>query len=195
MRTYKNLYRKFCSYNNLFLAYKKARKGKTKKDYVKEFEKNLTENLRQLQRELINKTYKPRPLKRFVIRDPKTRKISKFAFRDRIVHHALVNVLTPIYEKIFIYDSYASRKGKGQHKALERFDYFKRKISRNVKKLSGVRDNNYICGYYLKADIIHYFQEIDHDILINILINIIRKKIKDEDVVWLVNIILKNFDT
>lgn len=182
MQTYNDLYDRLCSYENLFLAYKKARKSKTKKDYVLKFEKNLNDNLKLLQFELINKIYKPKKLKLFIIRDPKTRKICKSKFRDRIVHHAIVNILEPIYEKIFIYDSYVSRKDKGQHKALKRFDEFKRKVSLNGKKLKGIKDNNYICGYCLKADIKKYFDNVDHKILINI----IKKKIKDNNFVWLI---------
>jgi len=87
---------------NLILAWKKARKGKTKKDYVLEFEKNLGDNLRALHYELKNQIYKSKPLKTFILRDPKTRKISKSDFRDRIVHHALVRVIEPIFERIFI---------------------------------------------------------------------------------------------
>ena len=186
MQTYNNLYNRLCSYENLLLAYKKARKSKTKKDYVLKFEKNLNDNLKLLQFELINKIYKPKKLKLFIIRDPKTRKICKSKFRDRIVHHAIVNILEPIYEKIFIYDSYASRKDKGQHKALKRFDEFKRKVSLNGKKLKGIKDNNYICGYCLKADIKKYFDNVDHKILINI----IKKKIKDNNFVWLIGQII-----
>lgn len=189
MKTYKNLYKKLYSFENLILAYKKARKGKTKKNYVIEFEKNLNKNLRNLQQELIKKTYNPKPLKKFVIRDPKTRKIYKSVFRDRIVHHAIINILEPIFEKIFVYDSYASRKNKGQHKALQRFDYFKRKVSNNGKKLDGIDDNNYVCGYVLKADIVHYFDTVDH----NILIDIIKGKVKDDNVIWLIEKIFKNY--
>jgi len=188
MNTYNKLYSKLCSYENLLLAYKKARKGKTKRNYVIKFENNLDFNLKLLQFELVNKIYGPRKLKLFIIRDPKTRKICKSSFRDRIVHHAIVNILEPIYEKIFIYDSYASRKDKGQHKALERFDYFKRKVSLNGKKLKGVKDRNYIFGYCLKADIKKYFDNVDHEILINIL----KEKIKDEDFIWLIKQILDN---
>ena len=188
MQTYNNLYSKLCSYNNLLLAFKKARKGKSKKDYVIKFEENLETNLRIIQFELINKIYKPKRLKLFIIRDPKTRKICKSSFRDRIVHHAIVNILEPIYEKIFIYDSYASRKYKGQHKALIRFDKFKRKVSLNGKKLEGIKDNNYVCDYCLKADIKHYFDNVDHEILINI----IKEKIKDDDLIGLIEQILNN---
>jgi len=188
MQTYNNLYNKLCSYNNLLLAFKKAKKGKTKKDYVIKFEENLENNLKILEFELVNKIYKPRKLKLFIVRDPKTRKICKSSFRDRIVHHAIVNILEPIYEKIFIYDSYASRKNKGQHKALERFDYFKRKVSKNGKKLNGIKDKNYVCGYCLKADIKKYFDNVDH----NVLINIIKEKIKDDNFIWLIQKILSN---
>ena len=131
MKTYKNLYPKICSSDNLELAYRKARKNKSSMPYVVEFEKDLEKNLMQLKRELETFTYKQKPLRKFIIRDPKTRKIHSSAFRDRIVHHALVNILEPIFDKIFIYDSYASRLNKGTHKAIERFDKFKRQISKN----------------------------------------------------------------
>ena len=94
-----NLYSKVYEWKNLVLAWKKARKDKTNKRYVKRFEANLRENLLKLQQELINKTYKPAPLKNFILRDPKTRKISKSSFRDRIVHHAICNIMVPIFQK------------------------------------------------------------------------------------------------
>src|SRR3989344_1106530 len=93
MKTYANLYPKIYSMKNLILAWKKARKGKTKKDYVIEFEKNLGFNLKVLHEELKNQTYNPKPLKTFILRDPKTRKISKSDFRDRVVHHTLVRII------------------------------------------------------------------------------------------------------
>ena len=172
---------------NLISAWKKARKGKTKKDYVIEFEKNLGENLRALHYELKVQTYKPKPLKTFILRDPKTRKISKSDFRDRVVHHALVRVIEPIFEKIFIYDSCANRKTKGTLFALKRFEKFKRKVSRNGK-INGWFNNNQIKGYCLKADIKHYFQEVNHEMLLKI----IKRKIKDEKVIWLIEKILEN---
>jgi|SRR3989344_4578511 len=99
MKTYKNIYDKLCMMNNLANAWRKARKGKTKKDYVIGFEKSIRENLLNLRKELINQTYKPKLLITFIIRDPKTRKISKSDFRDRIVHHALIRVIEPIFDK------------------------------------------------------------------------------------------------
>lgn len=104
------LYKKIYDIHNLLLAYRKARKGKTKKVYVLEFEKDTIGNLFQLQKELVKETYQPKPLVIFILRDPKTRKISKSAFRDRIIHHALIRIIEPIFDKTFIYDSCANRK-------------------------------------------------------------------------------------
>ncbi len=189
MKTYKSLYQKIYNLSNLILAWRKARKGKTKKDYVIEFEKDLRENLLELQKELKDQVYRPKPLKTFILRDPKTRKISKSSFRDRIVHHALVRVIEPIFDKTFIYDSYANRKGKGNLKTIKRLDSFLKKVSRNGQ-IKGWFNNNQIKGYCLKADIKHYFQEVNQYILLRI----IEKKVKDIKVIWLINIILKNFD-
>jgi RNA-directed DNA polymerase len=181
MKTHDNLWSTLCSYENLEHAYRKARKHKTTKWYVVEFEKNLKENLILLQSELLSKTYLPKPLKTFIIIDPKTRKISRADFRDRVIHHALCNIIEPIFEKIFIYDSYANRIGKGTLKAVQRFDYFKRKVSRNNTKKC----------YVLKADIKKYFENIDR----NILLDIIKSKIIDGNVLWLVQTIMSNHKT
>ena len=191
MKTYKHLYKNVYSLENLKSAYKKAREGKSGQIYVIEFENNLEQNLNKLKQELEALTYKPRLLKRFIIRDPKTRTIHASAFRDRIVYHPLVNILEPIFDKTFIYDSYASRKDKGTHKAVLRFDQFKRKISNNGKLIKNAVDNNQVIGYILKADIKHYFDTVDHEILSNI----ITRKIKDNNIVCLIKEILNNFDS
>lgn len=172
------LYKKLCSYENILSAYEKARQGKRQKPYVLKFEKELANNLKQLQTELITQTYKPRPLRTFIIRDPKTRKISKSKFRDRIVHPVLINIIVYLFQKSFIYDSHANQIGKGTLKAVERFELFKRKVSKN----------NTRCCYVLKADIKHYFEEVDHEILIEI----IKRKIQDERIIWLIKQILNN---
>src|SRR3989339_248340 len=177
----KNLYEDICNYENLEKAFTKARKHKTLKPYIIEFEEKLKENLLQLQEELITQTYKPRPLKTFIIRGPKTRKISKSDFRDRVIHHAICNIIEPIFDKTFIYDSYANRIMKGTLKAIERFDEFKRKVSKN----------NHKACYFLKADIKHYFDTVDHQILFNIL----ARKIEDEKVIWLIKQIFDNHKT
>ena len=190
MKSYKNLYPKITSKRNLYLAYKKARKRKTNKHYVKEFEKDLINNLLKLRTELLLHSYKPKALETFIVRDPKTRKINKSDFKDRIVHHALCNILDPIFDKTFIQDSYANRKNKGTLKALQRFDHFKRKVSRNGKT-KGWFNNNQIKGYCLKADIKHYFEEVNNDILIKI----IKRKIKCSKTIWLIRQILSNYAT
>ena len=173
------------------LAFKKARKDKTTKDYVIEFENNIEEEINKLQAELKNVTYKPNKLRKFIIRDPKTRTIHSSKFKDRVVHHSIVNVLELIYEQIFIFDSYASRLNKGTHKAVTRFDKFKRKVSENHQLIKNSITNNQIKGYFLKADIKKYFDNVDHEVLINIL----RRKIKDNKVLWLIKQILDNFET
>ena len=164
--------------NNLANAWRNARKGKIKKDYVIEFEKNIRQNLLELRRSLLIMNYSPKPLVSFILRDPKTRKISKSAFIDRIVHHALVRVIEPVFDKTFICDSCANRKGKGNLFALKRFDKFKRKVTNNLHSE----------GFCLKADIRHYFDSIDHGVLLRV----VRKKITDEKVIWLIEQILDN---
>ena len=178
MKTYKNLYYKIYEWENLILAWRKARRGKTRKPDVKKFEENLIDNLRQLQFELMIQAYSPLPLKNFILRDPKTRKISKSDFRDRIIHHALINVIQNIFEKSFIYDSCANQKGKGNLFAIKRLEKFNRQCSKNNSKKT----------FYLKADVRHYFKEIDHKILLNIL----KEKIKCEKTLWLIEKILDN---
>jgi retron-type reverse transcriptase len=97
--------------------------------------------------------------------------ISAAPYRDRVVHHALCNIIEPIFEKTFIYDSYANRKGKGTHRALRRFTKFAR-TSR----------------YILQCDIRKYFPSIDHEILKKH----IRRKIKCKDTLWLIDAIIDN---
>ena len=187
MKTCKNLYPEIISLKNLVFAWRKARKGKSKKEYVIDFEKDLINNLKNLNRELENEIYYPRPMKTFVLRDPKTRKISKSDFRDRIVHHALCNLIEPIFDRTFIYDNCANRKGKGNLFAIKRFNYFVRKVSRNGKT-HGWLNNNQIKGYCLKADIEHYFREVNKTILLEM----VRRKIKDEKTINLIKLILEN---
>ena len=176
-----DLYAELCSYENLELAFKKARKGKTLKLYVIEFEANLDENLKQLQQELLFHSYRPKPLETFILRDPKTRKISKSDFRDRVVHHAICNIIEPLFEKCFIFDSFANRLGKGTFKAIERFEHFARKVSRGFTRPC----------FVLKADIRHYFETVDHKILLSIL----QRRIDDKQLLWLIQVILQNYQT
>ncbi len=198
METYRNLCTRLCSYENLEVAFRKARKGKTLKDYVINFESELEKNITQLKEELETLTYSPAPLTTFLVRDPKTRKISASHFRDRVVHHALCNIIEPILEKEFIHDSFANQKGKGTHMAIKRYERFLRRVSFNRKyeAMSGVGQRKLFndggsAGYALKADISHYFDTVDHETLLHI----IQRKIKDVKVLWLVKTILANHKT
>ena len=160
---------KFLSFDNLYLAYKKAYRGtKNYSSYVFAF--NIEKELFFLKEELSNKQYNLGDYQCFKIYDPKERVISVAPFRDRIVHHALVNVLDPIYEKRFIFDSYATRISKGTHKAVKRAQKF--------------MQNNY---WYLKMDIRKYFDSIDHDVLKSI----IKSKIKDNYINYLLGKIIE----
>jgi RNA-directed DNA polymerase len=179
MKQHRYLYPKIYSLRNLCVAWRKARKGKTMKDYVIEFESNLRENILELQKELKDESYEPKPLKTFILRDPKTRKISKSAFRDRVVHHAVHQVIEPIFDKIFINECCANRIGRGNLYALSLFDKYKRKVTKN----------NTRTAFCLKADIKHYFFEVNQEVLLNI----IKRKIKDEKTINLISKILKNY--
>lgn len=143
--------------------------------------KNYTKNILSLHIELVTQSYKPKALETFTIRDPKTRKISKSDFRDRIIHHAICNIIEPIFDKTFIYDSYANRIGKGTLNAIKRFEYFQRKVTANNTREA----------YVLKADIKKYFENVDNTNLLSIL----RSKIRDEKLIRLVELILKNHKT
>ncbi len=190
MKTYKNLYGKICSLDNLRSAFKKAKKGKPQMGYVKEFEAGLETNLLRLKHGLEDRAYEPEPLRLFVVRDPKTRLISAPHFRDRVVHHALCNIIEPIFDKTFIHDSYASRKGKGTHAALRRLDKFKRSVSCNGRLVNGAKDGNVVIGYALKCDIRHYFASVDHEALMSI----IGRKVTDAKALLLISNILLGYD-
>lgn len=188
MKTYRNLYQKVCSYENIVLAWKKARKGKTLKQYVIDFEKDIKNNLALLRVELLLHSYRPKPLNTFILRDPKTRMISVSDFRDRIVHHAICNIIEPIFDKNFIFDSYANRKGKGTLAAVKRLETFQRKVSKNKTLVQKFNKRNIFRGFFLKGDIKKYFDTVDHEILLEIL----QRKVKDEELLFLLRKILSN---
>lgn len=169
MKRYGNLFEAIISFDNLMVAARKALRGMKGKYRVAAFYFNLENELLALQEELSSKTYKPRPLRTFLIRDPKARKIGAPDFRDRVVHHAIFNVIEPIFEKGYIYHSYACRKEKGTHRAI-----------RQVQKYC--RTYNYV----LKCDIKKYFESIDHQLLKGML----NRRFKDPDLLWLLNTII-----
>ena len=113
------------------------------------FNLNLENELLGLQRELLEKTYRHGGYRDFFIYDPKRRLISAAPYRDRVVHHALCNIIEPLFERSFIADTYACRKGKGSHAAVDRYSGYARRYR-----------------YVPKCDIQKYFQSIDHEILL-----------------------------
>ncbi|MDW7679692.1 MAG: reverse transcriptase/maturase family protein [bacterium] len=169
MKTHKHLFDQVISFENLLLASDRARKGKSKKVSTSAFDMNLECNLWQLHDELSKQTYLPGPYREFTIYEYKKRLISAAPYRDRVVHHALCQIIEPLFDKTFIYDSYACRVGKGTHRAVDRYTKFARK-------------NKYV----LKCDIQKYFPSIDHLILKEI----IKRKIKDDKVCWLIDLII-----
>jgi len=173
MRRYGYLFEELYDFENLQSAFNKSFRGLKKKELNSDYYFYLEGNLLSLQSKLKLKTYQPAKYRYFKIHEPKERLISVAGFEDRIVHHALVNVLEPIYERIFIYDSYATRKGKGSHRAIARAQHF---LKRN--------------RWFLKIDIKQYFGSIDHRVLINIL----KRKIKDPKIIELIDVIIKNND-
>ncbi len=169
MRRCGNLWEGLTSFENLYRAARKARRGKRSKQAVEAFEFDLEKNLVGLRRDLLERTYQPGPFRTFTITDPKPRLISAAPYRDRVVHHALCNVLEPIFERSFVFDSYACRRGKGTHAAVDRYTGFARK-------------NRYV----LKCDVRKFFPSVDHAMLLERL----TRKIKDPDAMWLANTIV-----
>ncbi len=168
-RRFYDLYPGICSFENLYRAFRKAAKGKRGKPEVAAFEFHLERNLLELRKELQAQTYNPGSYCSFTIHDPKQRLISAAPFRDRVVHHALCNVIEPIFERTFIADSYANRRGRGTHKALDRAQQFARRHR-----------------FVLQCDVAQFFPSIDYQILFAI----ISKKIGDPGVLTLVERIL-----
>lgn len=171
MKTHNRLYPQICQFDNLLLAAKRATRGKSLYPNVLEFNYELETNLFQLQHELMTFSYQPGSYRTFYIYEPKKRLISAAPFRDRVVHHALCNIIEPLFERSFIDDSYANRLGKGTHRAIRRLQSFMRK-------------NRYV----LKLDIVKYFPSIDHELLKAE----IRRVISDPETLWLIDLILDN---
>ncbi|MFT4325943.1 MAG: reverse transcriptase/maturase family protein [Candidatus Woesearchaeota archaeon] len=159
------------TFKEVFEGYLVCRKGKRNTINALKFEQNLECNIERLVYELNKRTYKPARSVCFTILRPKPREIFAADFRDRIVHHVLFKYLNPIYEKKFIYDSFACRKNKGTLAATKRLQTQTRKITQNNKQRA----------YYLQLDIHNFFMSIDKQILFNL----IKRNLKDESFFWL----------
>jgi RNA-directed DNA polymerase len=157
------------SFENLLLAYRKARRGKGRSPQAARFALDLERELLALRSELQSGAYRPGPYHLFTIYERKPRTIAAAPFRDRVVHHALMNVIEPPLDRTFIEDSYACRRGKGVHAAVDRYQAWARRYP-----------------YALKMDVRQYFPSIDHAILKAKL----RRRIKDARALQLLDVII-----
>jgi hypothetical protein len=152
-----DLFAEVCAWPNLLLACERAARGKRGKQPAAAFERQLPDALVALSDELRGGTYRPGAYASFTIHEPKERLISAAPFRDRVVHHALCNVIEPIFERRFVADSFANRLGKGTHKALDRCQAYARRYR-----------------YCLAMDVCQHFAAIDHAVLHVTLARVIR---------------------
>ena len=148
MHRAKNLFERVCSMSNLRQAAKEALRGKRWHPPGAMFFAQQEKELAALHEELSSGGYRHGAYRYFWVHDPKDRLVAAAGFRDRVVHHAIVRVIEPVFENRFIEDSFACRKGKGTHAAMQRALHFAR----------GHR-------YALKCDVSKYFPSIDHEVL------------------------------
>lgn len=175
MKRHRDLWNKIIDKDNLLLAFKKAKRHKSWQQKVIKVEQNLEEMIEKLRESLINGTYKTSGYRQKKIYEPKERTIYILPFYpDRIVHHAIMNILEPIWDKLFISHSYACRKNKGQHKG-------------SIKCMEYVRKNRFC----LKCDISKFYPSINHCLLKKV----IRKKIKCKKTLNLLDEIIDSVDT
>lgn len=159
MKRASSLFTQIIEWKNFEEAFYKSGKKKRLTSSYLIFRNNYQKKLNQLRRSVVDNSYKMAPYRQFVITDPKKRIISAAAFKDRIVHHAIMNILEPIFEKQFIYHTYACRKDKGTHAAIRALE-------------NKAHDDL----YFIKLDVRKYFDNINHEILKNQLCKIIKDK-------------------
>lgn len=174
-------YQDIISVENLLAAWQEFLRGKRRKHDVQEFGHNLMDNVLALHSELKDKTYVHGPYHAFNISDPKPRNIHKASVRDRLLHHAIHRRLYPFFDKKFISDSYSCRVGKGTHKAMNQFRAYAYRVSENHTKTCWV----------LKCDIRKFFASVDQKILMDI----IARHIQNPDTVWLIDRIVRSFNS
>lgn len=165
----KTLFEQMTDWGNLYRAAKKARLGKRSVPEVARYELEREHELLRLQDELRRDTYRPGSYRSFYVHVPKRRMISAAPYRDRVLHHALISVIGPLFERNFIFDSYANRIGKGTHRAADRYQHFARRFR-----------------YVLQCDVVKFFPSVDHEILKTLL----RSRIRDERVMRLCDTII-----
>lgn len=150
---------KIADLHNLYLAFHKASRGKRLRAACRNFGARLDQELAQMRMELLEGAVPVGKYHFFTIYDPKERRICAADFRERVLHHALMNVCHPIFERVQIYDSYASRKGKGTHAALDRARHFARKYE-----------------WHYKMDVRKYFDSIPQGLLMEQLERLFKEK-------------------
>ncbi len=163
------LFAAICDWDNLMLAYRLVARGKRRRASAAAFEQQLADRLIALQTELRSRSYRPGAYCHFFIHEPKRRKISAAPFRDRVVHHALCKLIEPLFEARFSAHSYANRRGKGTHRALDQVQHWARRYR-----------------YALRGDVVQHFPSVDHALLRAKLARVI----DDDEVLWLVDAIL-----
>lgn len=177
MKRLNNLYSQIISIENLKIADTKASKGKSKQYGVEVHKKQQENNILLLREMLLNKTYQTSPYTTFKVYEPKERVVYRLPyFPDRITHHAVMNILEPIFVSVFTNDSYSCIKGKGIHAC-----------AKSVEKALEDKEGTEYC---LKMDIKKFYPNIDHSILKQLL----RRKIKDNELLWLLDEIIDSAD-
>lgn len=166
---------------NLFSAWNDFRVGKLQKKDVQQFALSLEDNLFELHDILMSGQYKHDPYTSFLVRDPKLRHIHKPSVKDRVLHHAIVRAIEPLFEPHFIFNSYSSRKEKGTHRAIARL----RKIAWRMSR------NNTRTVWIVHGDVRKFFDSIDHEILFHLL----KRRIDDPDLLLLLEKIIYSFHT
>jgi len=175
MKRHGGLWEDIVDFENIKLAHKNAKRGKGDYRGVRKVESNREYWLRKVQEVLVDKGFTTSDYYVFKVYEPKEREIFKLPYYpDRIVHHAILNVLKPIWNKIFIYDVYSSIEGKGIHKAIDRLSKFLR--------------NEQATQYCLQFDISKFYPSVDHKIMLERL----KHKVKDPDLLWLLEDIVQS---
>jgi len=164
------------AYEHLYRAYLDCRKTKRNTPAALRFEMNVEAELYHLQLELQERTFHPSTSECFITSTPKLREVFAAAFRDRITHHLLVRALERRWEPVFIYDSYASRPGKGIHLAVQRLQQFTRQATRNATQPA----------WYLQLDIRNFFMTIRKPILDDL----VAARCPDEALRWLAHTLI-----
>ena len=172
-------YQDIISVENFLESWREFTKGKKSRTDVQLFSFYLMNNIIDLHNDLLNFNYQHGPYQSFSINDPKPRNIHKALVRDRLLHHAIYRILYPFFDSVFASDSFSCGDRKGTHKALNRFRQFSCVVSKNNTKTCWV----------LKCDIRKFFENIDHQILIDIL----TRYIQDKDIMWLLNEVISSF--